>query len=102
MTAIVLGLAVLAACLAGFSYSTAQFIFDTARAGREHSHEMARLHNAQIARLIEEGAAERREAAQERTVLLNRIQDPIATAMTSNVMLVPPTPSEDLSLEYEH
>lgn len=52
--------------------------------------------------LVVAQAEERREAAQERTVLLNRIQDPVATAMTSNVMLTLPVTSEDLSLEPDH
>lgn len=59
---------------------------------------MARAHDQTVEALITNAQAERREAAQERTSLLNRIQDPVAGVAMSIAQL--PSPG-DLDVEFE-
>lgn len=60
--------------------------------GRERT-----LHNEQVCRIIDDFAEERREWTAERTVLLNRIQDPGAGVAMSMATL-PPTVDLDVDL----
>lgn len=111
MTALFVALAALILLLSYLLHGAVKLIFNETRASnqravadrtkaaerldvhlRQHAEQTHRLHVLLADELHRWGA--------ERTILLNRIQDPAATAYTSNVTLIPS--AGDMSMEITH
>lgn len=98
MSGLILGLAVIAV-IAWLGHIVVIALRDALKASAARAGQAAvRLeherfsHEGQIADMVRSAADERREAAQERSVLLNRIQDPPAGVAASLAYLPSPEP----------
>lgn len=100
MTALTVVLATVAAAGLLFTYCLIRALLHVAKTVQDRATRERTLHGEQIARLVEDMAGERREWAQERHILLNRIQDPPAGVAASMTLLPQPEPGAlDVDLE---